>query len=124
MPTDNPSSQRKMFVTGAALLAGLFILMLTMPACSADAQAVSNVQPALLTLAAEQPQTVVRVVVQKTSAEIYIEELIPRLGGTIIQTLPVTNSIVAEMSAEMAVNLAQMDGVYRVNLETDKVVES
>ena len=124
MPTDNPISQRKMFVIGTAILAGLFFLLLTLAPRSIDTQAVSNVQPALLAMAAEQPNAVVRIVVQKSSAEINIEELIPRLGGTVIQSLPVTNSVVAEISAEMAVTLAKIDGVHWVNLESNKVVES
>ena len=110
-------SPRKKILLGFTFLAGLFVLVLILAPGSLTSQAVSNIQPALIEMAVEQPHTVVRVIVEKANADVNIEEIIPRLGGIVIQTLPATNSIVAEMSAEMAVALAATDGVSWINLD-------
>ena len=123
MPTNQTISPSKMIFLGIVFVAGFFTLMLTLTPRFANPQTLSNVQSDLIIMAAEHPNMVVRVMVQKADADINIEELIPRLGGTVIQIDFATNIVVAEMSAEMAVALAGTDGVSWINLDA-KVAES
>ena len=117
MTTKNPTSQRKSIGLGAALLAVLLILVLTLAPAPADTQAAANVQPALLAMAAEQPDTAVRVIIQKSAAEANLEEAITRLGGSILHDLHFIQAVAAELPARAVPELAELASVNWVSLD-------
>ena len=104
-------------VPGAALLAILLILVLTLAPAPADTQVAANVQPALLALAAEQPDTAVRVIIQKGDGTNDIAAVIDRLDGSIIDNLYIINAVVADLPAGSVTHLAQTNGVQWVSLD-------
>ncbi len=113
----NTTSQQKSRGAGVILLVLLLTLILTLASAPADTQAAANAQPALLTLAAEQPDMAVRVIIQKGDTASDIKTFINQSGGAVIKDLPLINGIVAEMKAETAVALAQDTGVRWVSLD-------
>lgn len=76
----------------------------------------SRVQPALLTIAAEQPDAMVSVIIQKTTKDAGVEEWVTRLGGAITQDLHIINAFVARLPAKAARELARADGVRWISL--------
>ena len=87
------------------ILLALLLLLILLAAAPKSSQSIL-VQPELLALAAEQPETAVRVIIQKSDARVDLEELVTHNGGRIINDLPIINAIMAEMEAEQAVNLS------------------
>lgn len=122
MTTKLTTSQRKSIGLGAAVLAIFLVLVLTLAPAPADTQAVTNVQPALLALAAEQPDTQVRVIIQKSDVAADVTGLVTRMGGTVIHELSIINAVAAEMAVETAVNLSLDPSVSWVSI--DGLVES
>ena len=104
MTTANTLFKRKGLGLGVALVAVFLILTLILAPTARDPQA-ANVQPALMALAAEQPDATVRVIVQTNDTGEKAESLIAKLGGTVIKELSIINAIVAEMGAKTAVNM-------------------
>ena len=97
---------------GMLLLAGLFMLLLTGISSSQRETAVlTNVHPALTAMAAEQPDSSVRVIVRQTTPEVGLETAVQSLGGTFLKDLHIINSIVAEMPASAIAQFAQTEGV-------------
>ena len=121
MTTKNPTSQRKRIGLGAALLAVLIILVLTLAPAPVETQAVANVQPALLAMAAEQPDAQVRVIIQKGDGTNDIAAVIDRLDGSIIDNLYIINAVVADLPAGSVTHLAQTNGVQWVSLDAPVV---
>src|SRR3990172_5229386 len=74
-------------------------------------------QPALLQLAAAQPDSLVAVIVQKANASGAAEALVARLGGTITKDLHIINAFAAEMTASAARELAASPSVRWVSLD-------
>ncbi len=122
MPTKKPSSPPKSIGLGAVLLAILTILILTL--APADTQALANVQPALLALAAGQPDASVTVIVQKADESGQAEARTAELDGVIAQDLSIINAFTAEMSAQTAVTLAQDASVNWVSLDSTLISAS
>ena len=99
----------------------LFALALLLPLMAvAPAQAsspVPNVQPILLQMAAEQPEAMVSVIVQKTARDSRLEDLVTRLGGVVTNDLHIINAFAAEVPGKAVPQLAQADGVRWVSLD-------
>ncbi|MCP4425657.1 MAG: S8 family serine peptidase [Chloroflexi bacterium] len=104
------------------LIAILLIFIFTLAPAPEDTTAAANVHPALLAMAAEQPDTAVRVIIQKGDNEADIAAAVTQLGGQVIKDLRIINAIVAEMEAETAVDLSYDASVNWVSL--DGAVES
>ena len=121
MATKNTTSKHKSIGLGVTLLAVFLILVLILAPASVGVQA-ANIHPALLALAVEQPDTSVRVIIQKSDTAADVAGLITDLGGAVIKELHIINAIVAEMEAETAVYLALDASVNWVSI--DGVVES
>lgn len=117
MPTKNTPSQRKSIGLGAALLAVLLILVLTLAPAPADTQAAANVQPELLAMAAEQPDELVAVIVQKADSSAQAEARTVELGGAVTRDLHIINSFAAEMPAAAAVDLSYDANVAWISLD-------
>ena len=123
MPTTISTSKQKNIGLGAVLLAVLIIFVLTLASGTANTQTATKVQPALLAMAAEQPDTAVRVIIQKSDSTADVEYLVTDLEGTVIKDLHIINAIVAEMGAESAVDIAFDASVNWVSLD-NRVVGS
>jgi serine protease AprX len=97
-----------------ALIAAFVLPTLLMgPAGIAEAKA----QPALLAMAAEQPEATVRVIAQKRADDADVESMVQALGGEIVLDLHIINAFAAEMSAGAARRLATNPDVAWVSLD-------
>jgi serine protease AprX len=96
------------------LMIALVLVVLLGPA---NQPQLTNVQPALLAMAAEQPDTAVRVIIQKNNADANLQESIDHLGGRIVQDLPFIQAVAAELPAKTVLDLAAMPNVNWVGLD-------
>ena len=78
---------------------------------------VAKAQPQLVQMAADQPSTLVQVIVQKAAGTTGTEERVSALGGKITQDLRIINAFAAEMSARDAVQLSKAGDVRWVSLD-------
>ena len=78
------------------LVLTLAVVLALWPASPAPAQA-ARVQPLLLELAAQQPDQVVSVIVQKTVKNDRVEQTVGALGGTVTADLRIINAFAAEL---------------------------
>jgi serine protease AprX len=77
----------------------------------------AKAQPQLVQMAAEKPDALVRVIAQKTAGAEGVEALVSKLGGRVTSDLHFINAFAAEMTAEAAIKLAQMESVRWVSLD-------
>ena len=75
-----------------------------------------RVQPQLIQMAAERPDEMVRVVVQKRGGDSPVEGLVAHLGGEVVRELPVINAFVARLPGSAVEVLAESSGVLRISL--------
>src|SRR3954465_11825336 len=68
-------------------------------------------QPALLTMAAEHPETRVAVIVQKLGQDSSIERMVGQLGGVVTMDLHIINAFAANLPAGAVAKLARAAGV-------------
>jgi len=78
-------------------------------------------QPVLVQMAAEHPDTIISVIVQKTTQDNRVEELVAKLNGTVTLDLSIINGFAAELKAKDVLALAQADGVRWVSLDAPVV---
>ncbi len=121
MPAKNTPPKRTSIGLGAVLLAVFLFLTLTLAPAPADTLALTNVQPSLLTMAAEQPDTAVAVIVRKTTDSTRIEEQVAELGGVVTKQLSLIGGFAARLPAKAIPALAQMPGVYQVALDAPMI---
>ncbi len=95
----------------------LFLLIVFLAPGQANQVTAVNVHPALLAMAAEQPDTQVRVIIQKSGSEADLAAAVTEMGGAVIKDLHIINAIVAEMEAEAAVDLSLDTGVNWVSID-------
>jgi serine protease AprX len=76
-----------------------------------NTQVAVKAHPLLVQMAAEQPEQVVSVIVQKMAKETDLEAKIARLGGVVTKDLHIINAFAAEISTKAALELARNDGV-------------
>ncbi|MBI4788327.1 MAG: S8 family peptidase [Chloroflexi bacterium] len=101
------------------LLGALLVLAgFSSPLPSAPARA----QAVLLQIAADQPDTHVRVIVQKQTQGRSVEELVAQLGGVVVNDLSIINAFAADLPAQTIPQLARAQGVRWISL--DAPVES
>ncbi len=74
-------------------------------------------QPILFSLAAEQPDASVSVIVQKTGSGPNVEGLVARMGGAVTQDLHIINAFAAKMRAGDVLQLAGAEGVRWISLD-------
>lgn len=102
----------------------VFIMMLFAPSGSVITQDfTAKVQPQLLQAAVEKPQQLVAVIVQKKGQTERVEQQVAKQGGKVTQSLSIINAFAAEMTAQAAIELSQMDAVRWVSLDA-KVTSS
>ncbi|HLF24993.1 MAG TPA: S8 family peptidase [Anaerolineae bacterium] len=74
-------------------------------------------QPILLQLAAERPDEMVRVIVQKVAQDASVEEAVVRLGGAVTLDLHIINAFAATLPAGAVPELSRSAGVRWVSLD-------
>lgn len=76
-----------------------------------------SLHPALAEAASQNPNQMVRVIVQKLTGATGAEQRVAQLGGQVLQDLSIINAFSAEMTAEAAVELARNGSVRWVSLD-------
>ncbi len=89
-------------------------LMVMAPAPEATPRA----QTVLLAMAAEQPEEMVPVIVQKLEKDTHLEELVARLGGVVTKDLWIINAFAAELPAKAVPALARAAGMRWVSFDS------
>jgi serine protease AprX len=68
-------------------------------------------------MAAEQPDTAVRVIIQKSAVDADVTGLVTQMGGEVIHELKLINAVAAEMAVETAVDLSYDASVNWVSID-------
>ena len=84
----------------------------------------ARVQSEVLDIASDAPDQSVRVIIQKTKSATEVEALINKLGGKCLKDLPFINAVVAEISAQNAIELSKSPAVRWVSLDAPMVRSS
>jgi serine protease AprX len=105
------------------LVGGLLLVALLVPMIFVvpGSDVVPRAQPALLEMAAERPDDVLGVIVQKGRGDSSAEELVARLGGVVTRDLWIINAFAAEIPAAAVPELAKASGVAWVSLDAPMV---
>ncbi|MBI5031463.1 MAG: S8 family peptidase [Chloroflexi bacterium] len=96
-----------------ALLALLTIIVSALPSFNAPAR----VQPMLMQMAAEHPNTMIGIIVQKSVQDKSVEELVAKLNGAVTEDLSIINAFAATLPANTVKELAAANGVKWVSLD-------
>jgi serine protease AprX len=80
-------------------------------------EGVPRAQPALLTIAAQHPETRVAVIVQKLVQDSSIEDMVAQMGGVVTTDLHIINAFAADLPAGAVVELARAAGVRWISLD-------
>ena len=99
------------------LVALVLLLAAATPTVAPLVSTAKRVQPVLLDMAAQNPDQMVSVIVQKTEKGTNAEAAVAALGGTITKDLHIINAFVAELKAKEIPRLANADGVRWVSLD-------
>jgi serine protease AprX len=94
----------------------IFLFILALSPSAIDIQA-SNIQPELLELAVDQPESTVRVIIQKSSADADVIEVIQQVGGKVVQDLHFIQAVAAELPAYAIMDIAEDASVNWVSLD-------
>lgn len=105
--------------TGRALrfLLALLLLSVALPTAGPVASGADRLHASLVQLAADYPETEVRVIVQKRGAESGVESQILQLGGRILQDLSIIDSVSAQIAAGQLHKLAANPAVRWISLD-------
>jgi serine protease AprX len=108
------------------LLSGLLILALLAPVLvmSPTPDVAPRTQPVLLEMAAERPDSMLDVIVQKLVRDASVERSVARLGGVITKDLWIINAFAAELPAKAVPELGRAAGVRWVSLDAPMVRSS
>src|SRR4051812_43443851 len=74
-----------------------------------------HAHPALLQEAAQHPDAMVGVIVQKSVIDNSVEQAVAKLGGTVTKDLHIINAFAAQLPAKAVPQLAQIPGVRWVS---------
>ena len=102
------------------LVLALTLTLALLPA-SLPVGVAARVQPMLLEMAAQQPDQIVSVIVQKATPDDRVEKAVSALGGRVTQDLHIINAFAAEMKAKDVAQLAKIGGVRWVSLDAPMV---
>ncbi|MDX1379452.1 MAG: hypothetical protein R3307_11425, partial [Anaerolineales bacterium] len=92
-------------------------LLVTLGSSPHRPEAVTNVQPQLAQMAVEQPERLVRVIIQQFPEASGTEDRVSELGGKVVSDLHIINAFAAEMTADAALELARSGSVRWVSLD-------
>ena len=77
----------------------------------------ARAQPLLLELAAQQPEEIVSIIVQKIVQDNSVEKRVVALGGKVTADLSIINGFAAELKAKDVAQLSQADGVRWISVD-------
>jgi serine protease AprX len=97
------------------------LLSLGMPLAVPPAQSAARLQPLLLEMVAQQPDQMLSVIVQKTAKDDRVEKAVSALGGKVTLDLHIIHAFAAEMTAQAAARLGNVDGVRWISLDAPMV---
>ncbi len=102
-----------------ALLLFLILSFVTppVPAQAGAFETGNRVQPALATMAHDQPEAMIRVIIQKADGNGDLDRLLARLDGRVIKSLGMINAVVAELPAGRVPEVAQSAAVRWISLD-------
>lgn len=106
------------------LLVVALMLSLALPLASDSAvefDPTSRLQPLLLEMAAQQPDQLISVIVQKAVEDDRVEKAVSALGGHVTLDLSIINAFVATLPVHDAVQLTRLNGVRWVSLDAPMV---
>jgi serine protease AprX len=104
------------------LMALVTVVGLLAPAAMAvTPKQAAAVSPQLTVLAAENPEQMVRVIVQKADDSNRAEQLVERLGGQVLRDLGLINAFAALLPADQVVDLARLQAVAAISLDAPVV---
>jgi serine protease AprX len=92
-----------------------FVCAVSGPAAGAQAAASQRIHPLLAQMAAQQPNQIVQVIVQKADDTARAEAEVERLGGKILLPLGIINAFVAQMPASAASQVSALSSVRWVS---------
>lgn len=101
------------------LLTGIFIallLLLAVPGPMIE-NAAAKVQPVLMNLAVEEPDSVVEVIVQKTTSSDNANLLAQNLGAVVTKDLHILNAFAAQIPADAVIELAQSPEINWISFD-------
>ncbi|MCX6045175.1 MAG: S8 family peptidase [Chloroflexi bacterium] len=81
------------------------------------AETASKIQTALLRMAAEEPDQVVNIIVQKATKDKAAEALVTQLGGKVTKDLSIINAFAAEIPGKAVNDLGQIASVSWISLD-------
>jgi serine protease AprX len=84
-----------------------------------DTTSLAHIDPRITHVALQSPEQVVRVIVQKVSQDQHVEQLVVRMGGSVVSELPIINAFAAEMSAGAAYQLAESPEVRWISIDAE-----
>jgi serine protease AprX len=108
-------SKRVSLLLVLAMLFSLAVPTAASPAASSGSAA--RVQPVLWEMAAQQPDQLISVIVQKTAQNDRVERAVSALGGRVTFDLQMIDAFAAEMTAQAATRLSNVAGVRWVSLD-------
>lgn len=97
------------------LLAGILVVSSAIPLHAQEE--IPNLHPAILTLAEENPNEPIRVIVQQNAREGLSRQALARSGGEVLESLPIINGLVMELPARAVLELAQSRGVRWITID-------
>ena len=95
----------------------LVVVVGMLPAHTPGFVGTARAQSVLTEMAAREPDQIVRVIVQKMTGAPKAEEQVAKLGGQVVRDLSLIQAFSAEMTADAAVKLSQMEAVRWVSLD-------
>src|SRR5437773_1324400 len=109
-----------------ALLILCIVMLLTARITSAPplVAPTSHIQPALVALAAQNPDATVRVIVQTFAPPARVADTIIQLGGVVTNNLRFINAIVSELPAKAVLRLGKTIDVRWISLDAPMVKSS
>ncbi len=112
---------RVKLVTLVLVLALVLSPVMPLVVTESSTQQAAQVQPLLLEMAAQQPNQLISVIVQKTAQDGRVEKAVTALGGAVTQDLSIINAFAAKMTAQTAIRLSHVEGVRWVWLDAPMV---
>lgn len=99
------------------IVASILVLSLFGPAAGLPRAEIARIQPQLAALAAQAPDQLVQVIVQKAAGASNLSSEITRLGGKVTAELEIIRSVAVEIDAEGALQLSKLNNVRWISLD-------
>ncbi|GIV96239.1 MAG: hypothetical protein KatS3mg057_0896 [Herpetosiphonaceae bacterium] len=119
-PAVSPARSARRRIACISVL-GLLTLIVSFAAQPLQTLARPKVQPHLLALAEQHPDTIIGIIVQKQVAGNHLEQQVAALGGRVTHDLHIINSFAAVLPGRAVAQLARAEGVRWISLDAPVV---